>query len=210
MYQIILIDDHPVLRHGLRAVFEDAGWRVTGEAESAAEAQALLRTAAWDVVVCDIQLPDSSGLEVLRQVRSANDRRPFIMHSVLPDEAMAVRAFKLGANGYVNKGCGAEHLVQAVQRVVAGGRYVSQALAEKMAQDLASGQSSCLHDTLSDREYQVLCQIAYCKTPAEIAEAIGCNPNTISTYRARLLAKLGLKNTMELVRYALTHRLISH
>lgn len=208
-YNLVLIDDHPILRAGLRAVFDDAGWTVSGEASSCADGVTTLTTGAWDVAICDIQLPDASGLDLLRQIRESGDRRPIVIHSVLPDGAMAVRAFKMGANGYVNKGSGADQLLTAVERAAQGGRYVSQELAEKMALDLATGTNSCLHDSLSEREYQVLCQLAYCKTPPEIAKAIGCNVNTISTYRARLLGKLGLKNTLELVRYAHEHKLVS-
>lgn len=206
---VLIVDDHLMIRQGLGGVVADLGWTVVDEAGRVSEAIVKFKTRPWSLGIIDIQLPDGSGLDLLQALRKDGVKGPILVHSMLPDASVASRVFKLGGNGFVNKGCAHEELTQAIRRVASGGRYVSPGFAEEMAGSLCTGQPVQPHDTLSDREYQVLCQIGYGKTPSQIAEALGCNINTISTYRSRVLAKLKLRSSMELMRYTIAHGLIN-
>lgn len=210
--RVVLVDDHPMLRNGLAALMTaDLGWEVYAQYGYLAEAsEGLVKSYKdWDLLVLDLQLPDGSGFDLLRALRGMGSNCPVLVFSMLTDHAAAARIFKLGGNGFINKGCPPQDVLIAAKKVVEGGKYISPEFAEVLAGSLTSGRPVAPHEALSDREYQVLCQFAYCKSPAQIAEAIGINVNTISTFRQRILKKLGLKNTMELVRYAHEHRLIS-
>ncbi|GBG14866.1 LuxR family transcriptional regulator [Novimethylophilus kurashikiensis] len=208
MSNIIIIDDHPMLRNGIGQLFQAQGWSVVAEAGTAAEGEKLLYTKTWDLAVLDIHLPDRNGLEMLTDIRGMGISGPVLVHSMLPDSTVGPRVFKAGGNGLVNKGCSPDELVSAAKRVMAGGRYVSAEFADVLAGTLVSNAPAHPHESLSDREYQVMCHIANGKTPKQIAENIGCNVNTISTYRSRILQKLKLKTSMDIMRYALTNRLV--
>jgi DNA-binding NarL/FixJ family response regulator len=206
--KILLADDHAVVRHGLRQILTDAFKRATyGEARNAQEALDLVWKQEWDVVVLDITMPGRSGLDVLREIKQSKPRLPVLVLSMHPENQFAVRVLKCGASGYMNKESAPSELVGAVKKVLAGGRYVSNALAENLAASLSAGQKAP-QENLSDREFQVLRLIASGKMATDIARELSLSVKTISTYRARILEKMGMKNNAELMHYAIQHRLV--
>ena len=209
MIKVLITDDHAVVRRGLKQILADQpDMAVLGEAQNAREALQLLRQQSWDVLVLDLALPDRSGLEVLGEVRQRYPRLPVLVLSVHPEEQFAVRVLKAGAAGYLPKEGAPEELVQALRKVQAGGRYVSASLAERLALSLQNGGPEPPHERLSDREYQVLCLIASGRTVGEIADRLVLSVKTVSTYRARLLDKMGLRTNAELTCYAVRNRLV--
>lgn len=208
MRKVIVVDDHPVLRRGIAGLLNSNGWLVVAEVGRAADVKPAMLTHVWDVTILDVQLPDGDGIDLLRELRQQGIKGPVLVHSMVDETVIGTRVFKAGGNGFINKSCSPEELLEATERVAAGGTYASPALVTELVGSLASNQPAQLHEALSDREYQVMCLIAYGKTPATIAEELKCSPNTISTYRARILQKLRLKNSAEIMRYAVTYRLI--
>lgn len=209
MLRILIVDDHEVVRDGVKKIFGELHRAaVFGEAGSGAEALALARAANWDVVLLDLSLGGRSGFEVLRELKQARPRLPVLVLSMHSEEQYARRAFKAGAAGYVTKDSPREELVAAVKRVAAGGRYVSPALAERLVVDLERGTEGPPHEALSDREFEVMRLIASGQTVGEIAERLSLSDKTISTYRARVLAKMGMKTNAELTRYAIRNGLV--
>lgn len=206
--RIAVIDDHPVLRRGLCHLLTEQGWLVVLEAGTVQEAQACLGGGDWEILILDQMLPDGEGLDVLRWLREKGDSRPVLMHSTLPEEALALRVYKTGGNGYLNKGCSPEILLQAMQVLHEVGTYVSPTFAGALVGAVHNGEKP-LHESLSDQEYQVLCKIAKGMSLSHIAEDMGLKLPTISTYRRRILEKLHLTTNIELARYALDHQLIS-
>jgi DNA-binding NarL/FixJ family response regulator len=168
----------------------------------------LVRRHDWDVVILDISMPGKSGLDVLDELRRLRPRLPILLLSMHPEEQFARRALKAGAAGYLTKESVPEELKEAVRKVVAGGRYVSATLAEKLAVDLRGGADTPLHELLSDREFQVLRMIASGRSVKDIAEELSLSVKTVSTYRARILEKSGMKTNAELIRYALQSQLV--
>jgi DNA-binding NarL/FixJ family response regulator len=181
---------------------------VVGEAKSGDEALELARKLDWDVAVLDYSMPGCSGAELVREVKRHHPDRPVLVLSILPEEVHAGQIFKAGGAGYINKASANEDLTGAIRKVVSGGKYVSAAFAEKLATELAEGGEKPPHEALSDREYRVMWLIASGKQINEIAEDMSLSPSTISTYRARIMRKLGLTNNAALVRYAVKYRLI--
>lgn len=209
MLKILLGDDHAIVRRGLRQVLtEEFGQVAIGEVGSGHAVVDAVREQEWDVVVLDINLPDKNGVEVLKEVKGLRPSILVVMLTMHPEEQYAVRALKAGAAGYLTKESAPEELITAMRKVLRGGKYVSASLAERLASELAAGTEAALHQKLSDREYQVLLGIARGNTVTETAEALSLSVKTISTYRARLLKKMKLQTTVELVRYALAHRLV--
>lgn len=208
MEQIFIVDDHSSVRFGLAALLEKHGHSVTVQAATLKDALAMARLHPWTMAIVDLQLPDGDGLELVKELRSWGRREPILVHSMVPDSAAAQRVFKAGANGFINKGSESEDLIMAVKRLVAGGRYVSPAYAEELAIGLTGGSAN-LHDKLSENEYKVMCLLAQGKTPTQTAAIIECSVNTISTYRARILKKLNLKTSMDIVKYALSKKLVN-
>jgi DNA-binding NarL/FixJ family response regulator len=206
--KILLIDDHAVVRSGLRQILADEfpGAKFK-EADSASAGLALALQASFDLVLLDVALPGRSGLDVLADLRKACPKLPVLMLSMHPEEEFAVRAIRAGAIGYLTKQSAAEELVAAVRKALAGGRYVSAALGEKLAGILAGGGGTALHEELSDRELQTLQRLAAGHSVKEIAAELSLSAKTVSTYRARVLEKLGLRTNVDLARYALEHRL---
>jgi DNA-binding NarL/FixJ family response regulator len=180
---------------------------VEGEAQNARELLTLVRKQAWDVVVLDINLPDRSGLDVLIQLKKEFPGLPVLMLSVQAEEQYAVRALKSGAAGYLDKHSAPGELVKAIRKAVAGGRYVSSSLAVRLALDLDSGDRA-LHETLSGREFAVMCMIASGKRINEIAEKLFVSPKTVTTYRARILEKMGMKTNADLTHYVIKNNLV--
>jgi two-component system, NarL family, invasion response regulator UvrY len=207
--RILIADDHPVVRRGLRdIVASEQDMTVVGEARTGDETLEMARKLDWDVAVLDYSMPGCNGADLVREVKRHHPERPVLVLSILPEEVHAGQVFKAGGAGYINKASANEDLTGAIRKVVNGGKYVSAAFAEKLATELAEGGEKPPHELLSDREYRVMWLIASGKQINEIAEEMSLSPSTISTYRARIMRKLGLTNNAALVRYAVKHRLI--
>ena len=209
MVNILIADDHPVVRQGLRQMLTaDSRLSVVGEAKDGHEALALARKVDWDVAILDYSMPGRSGLEVLGEMKREFPQRPVLILSMHPEELHARRVLKTGAAGYMNKESAPEELSAAIRKVANGGKYVSAALAEKLAMELAPDTEKPLHEMLSDREYRVMWLLASGKPIKQIARELCLSPSTISTYRVRILRKLQLSTNAELVRYAYKHQII--
>lgn len=207
--RILLADDHTVVRSGLKQILaEEFKGAVFGEARNAQEALELVANEHWDVVVLDITMPGRSGLEVMRQIRKLRPGLPVLVLSIHPENQFAVPVLKLGAAGYMTKESAAEELVTAVKKVLSGGRYITASLAETLAANLETGPAKPAQELLSDREFQVLRLIASGKIISEIARELVLSVKTISTYRSRILEKMGLRNNAELMHYAMLHQLV--
>ncbi len=208
MIRILIADDHIVVRRGLRQILGDEpDMSVAGEALNAQEVLALVRKRDWDVVVLDISMPGKSGLDILDELKRERPRLPVLILSMHPEDRYAVRALRVGAAGYLTKESAPEEMVKAIRKVVTGGRYISPSLAERLAFVLSTNSEQPPHETLSNREYQVLCMIGSGKSVGAIAVDLSLSVKTISTYRARILEKMTLKNNAELIHYALQNRL---
>jgi two-component system invasion response regulator UvrY len=209
MTRILLVDDHVVVRQGLKEILVDAIAGVSfGDAASGEEALRMAQDAAWDVVILDISLPGKSGLDTLKELRSSRPQLPVLVLSMYPEEQFAIRVLRAGAAGYVTKKTAAADLVAAVTHVLVGKRYVSPSLAERLAGEIGRAPGATPHELLSDREFQVFRLLASGKTVTAIAAALGLSVPTISTYRARILEKLGMSENSQLVQYAIVHRLV--
>lgn len=209
MIRVLVADDHAVVRHGLKQILsEEPDIQEVGEAGSVAEALRMGREAEWDVVILDITMPDGSGLDILRELKHQKPQLPVLVLSVHSEDQYALRVLRSGAAGYLTKECAPQELVQAVRRVVAGGKYVGLDLAERLAEVLAGDRDAQAHEQLSDREFQVLCLIGSGKSAGEIAQELSLSPKTISTYRRRVLDKMHMNSNVELTRYVLEHQLI--
>lgn len=207
MIRVLIADDHAIVRRGLKhIILEEADMGVAGEAESAVALLDVARQCEWDVAILDLSLPGHSGLGVLKEVHQEFPKQPIVILTMYPEEQFAIRAFKAGASGYLTKESAPEELILALRRVVAGNRYVSPTLAERLALRITNYER-LPHETLSDREYQVLHLLTTGKTVSAIAQQLSLSVKTISTYRTRLLEKMQLKNNAELMHYAMTHRL---
>jgi DNA-binding NarL/FixJ family response regulator len=208
MIRIIIVDDHPVVRRGLKQILqEESDVKVVGEAESAQEALKIIRTIDCDAVVLDISLPGASGVEILKQLKYEYKKLPVLILSVHPEEQYAVRVMKAGASGYLTKESAPEELVKAIRKIVSGGKYISSSLAERLITDIdASGKPR--HEKLSDREFEIMRMIASGKAIKTIAEELYLSEKTVSTYRTRLLEKMKMTTNAEIISYALKNKLI--
>jgi two-component system, NarL family, invasion response regulator UvrY len=209
MKKILIVDDHEVVRDGVKRIFTEQPEAVVfGEASTAHEAFRLARDGDWDVVVLDLSLGGKSGLELLKELQQSVPKLPVLILSMHSEEQYARRAFKAGAAGYITKDSPREELFKAINKVIEGGKYVSPALAEKLIVDIRRGTDSSPLETLSDREFEVMRLIASGKTVSEIAEMLSLSDKTISTYRARLLEKMGMRTNAELTHYAIQNKLV--
>ncbi|MFQ6069448.1 MAG: response regulator [Candidatus Aminicenantales bacterium] len=209
MIRIFIADDHAVVREGLKQIVaQHPEMLVAGEAANGYEALEKVRKEKYDVVVLDISMPGLSGLDVLKQLKSEMPSMPVLILSMHSEEQFAVRTLKAGASGYLTKESAPEELVSAILRISKGRKYISTSLAEKLALELESDREKPLHHSLSDREYQVLCLIASGKRVKQIAEQLHLSEKTVSTYRARILEKMGMKTNAELIRYAIKNGLL--
>ncbi|MDY6973219.1 MAG: response regulator transcription factor [Thermodesulfobacteriota bacterium] len=212
MIKLFIADDHTIVREGLKQIVADTpDIIVADEASSGYEVLDKVSRMGendYSVVVLDITLQGMNGLDVLKQIRVQRPRLPVLILSMHPEEQYAIRALRSGASGYLTKESASEELIEAIRRVSAGRRYVSSFLAEKLAFQLKIDSEQSLHDSLSDREYQVMCLIACGKTVGEIANELCLSIKTISTYRSRILEKMNMKNNAELMHYAIKHRLV--
>lgn len=208
MTRVLIADDHEVVRRGLRQILEDAlGKLKLCEAATAQEAIEFMIKQAFDLVLLDINMPGRSGLDVLQEIMRMRAKTPVLVLSVAPEKDYAVRCLKLGAAGYLSKRSASDELVAAVNKVMAGGKYVTPALAEELATALSGDAHDEPHTALSNRELEVLKFIAAGKTIKEIARALMLSEKTVATYRARLSEKMGLATNVELARYAIQHHL---
>jgi len=207
--RILIADDHAVVRRGLRQILAEAFKRaVFGEAANSHEALERVWKEPWDIVILDLTMPGRSGQEVLREIKRAKPKLPVLVLSMHPEDQFAVRLLKSGASGYMTKESAPEELVGAVNKAIAGGRYVSVALAEKLASLIVHDAEASPHENLSDREFLILRLIASGKTVSSIADDLSLSVKTVSTYRARLLEKMNMSNNSELVHYAFQYELV--
>jgi two-component system invasion response regulator UvrY len=208
MIKVIIVDDHPVVRRGLKQIIEDEpDMEVAGEAKNAGECFSLVRKTDCTLVLLDITLPDRSGFDVLKQLKYEYPGIPVLILSVHPEDQYGLRLIKAGASGYLMKEGAPEELVKAIRKVHAGGKYVSASLAEKLVSHLGAFDKPP-HENLSDREFQILCLIAGGKSLKGIADELCISEKTVSTYRARILEKMKMSTNADLTRYALDHHLV--
>jgi DNA-binding NarL/FixJ family response regulator len=209
MIKVLVADDHVLVRRGIVQVLAEApDICVAAEAGNGTEALQAVRKGDYDVVVLDISMPDMNGLEVLKQVRTLRPDVPVLILSMYSEEQYALRALRAGAVGYLTKDSLPGELIAAIREAVQGGRYVSRSLAQRLAGEYGRHAAQAPHETLSDREFQVMGLLAAGRTVSEIAVEMSLNVKTVSTYRARMLVKLGLRTTADIVRYAVQHSLV--
>lgn len=208
MRRILIVDDHEVVRDGVKTIFDEQAATIAfGDASTASEALQLASDHSWDIVLLDLSLGGRSGLEVLKELKQIQPRTPVLILSMHSEEQYARRAFKAGAAGYITKDSSRAELWKAIDKVIRGGKYVSPEMAEKLVTYIEKASDAEPQDTLSDREFEVMRLIASGKTVSEIAEILALSDKTISTYRARILEKMGMKTNAELTRYVIQHRL---
>ena len=209
MQRIIIADDHPVVRAGIKQIIADSqDMEVAGEASDGNELLDKVRSDRFDVVVLDITMPGMNGLDVLKQIKVEYPKLPVLILSIHPEDQYAVRVLKAGASGYLTKASAPEKLVEAIRKISSGGKYVSSSLAEKLASELSKDYEAMPHESLSDREYQVTCLIASGKTVSEIADELSLSVKTVSTYRTRILEKMNMSSNAELTHYAIKNHLV--
>jgi two-component system invasion response regulator UvrY len=209
MMRILIVDDHEIVRRGLKEILADEFPKLkAGEAENSRMALELAASQQWDIILLDINIPGRSGLEVLEELKRLRPNTPVLVLSAYPEEEFAIRSLKLGASGYLNKSLSSDEVVSAVKKAMAGGKYLTAALAEKLVASLGSGIQHSLHESLSGRELQILQMIAKGRTIKEIAVELALSEKTVGTYRGRISKKMGLMTNVELARYALKHRLV--
>ena len=208
MLRFIMADDHPVVLKGLKEIISESFDKaIIDETTTGYELLRKVQNNQYDLVLLDISLPDINGLEVLKEIKKKKPKLPVLIISMYLEEQYALRAMKAGAQGYVTKRSASDELVLAVRKILSGKRYISPAFAEKMLYDFESDAEKSPHESLSDRELQVLCMIGKGKAVNQIAEELHVSANTVRTYRTRILEKIGVKGTSELIHYAVMHGL---
>ena len=208
MIRVFIADDHDIVRKGMKQILSRTpDIEVAGEASTGQEALEKIWANNFDVVILDISLPGRNGLEILKQIKTHKPKLPVLILSMYPEEQYAVRVFKAGAAGYLTKESEKSELIEAIRRIAEGNKYITPALAERLADELEPGAEKALHDRLSDREYHLLCLIARGKNTREIAAELSLSIKTIGTHRASLLDKMGMKSNAELTHYAIQHKL---
>ena len=209
MSNVLIADDHPVVRLGLIQILEESpGFRVAGEASTGEELLELARSTSADVALVDIGMPGPGIFKLLRELARIGDGLPTLVLSVHPEDQYAVQVIRAGAAGYLTKDHSANELLSAVRRIASGGRYVSADLAERFARDLQTDSDGLPHESLSEREFEVLRLLGQGGSVVKIAGRLVLSPKTVSTYRVRLMEKLGLSNTAEIIRYAVENGLV--
>ena len=209
MIKIMISDDHAIVREGLKQILvENPDFIVAGEAENGMELLNKVRKEDYDLILLDISMPGKSGLEILKQLRIEKPNIPVLVLSVHQEDQYALRTIKAGASGYLTKESAPEELISAIKKDSLGGKYVSTSLAEKLASYLDMDKEGPPHESLSDREYQVMLMIASGTAVKEIAERLSLSVKTISTNRTRILNKMGMKNNAEMIHYAIKQRLV--
>lgn len=210
MIKILLADDHPIIIKGLKQIIEEEDdMKVTGEARNGNEALDLMRKNDYDIAILDITMPKKTGVEVIEEMKYLKKKIPVLVLSVHPEDQFAMRVLKTGAKGYMTKESAPENIVDAIKKIINGGKYISPTLAEKILSDINSDRDEAPHETLSNREFQIIVMIASGKTLKEIAEELNLNIKTISTYRQRILEKMNMTSNAELTRYVLDNKLMN-
>jgi len=211
LIKILIADDHPIVRQGLRQIIQDEkDMEVLCEAANSEEVLVKLKEQDIDVLLLDIAMPGKSGLELLIDLKIQYPNLPILVLSALPEEAYARRVIKMGAMGYIHKESAPDLLVPAIRKAISGQNYISSKLADILVSDLSGKDKGSIHEQLSEREFEVLRLIGSGKSVGEIAEALNLAVTTISTYRARILEKLKLKNNSEIIQYCITEHLLTH
>ena len=209
--RILIADDHAVVRQGLKQILAGAFKRASfGEAANSQQALERVWKETWDIVILDLTMPGRSGLEVLQEIKQAHPKLPVLILSMHPEDQFAVRLLKAGASGYMTKESAPDELVGAVKKAIAGGRYISAALGEKMASLLVHDVQVAPHENLSDREFLILRLIGSGKSVSIIAAELSLSVKTVSTYRTRLLEKMSMSNNAQLLHYAFQNNLVEH
>jgi len=207
--RVFIVDDHVIVRQGLRRILEEAeGIEVVGEASNGVEALKKIRPTEWDVMLLDISMPEKNGADTLKQIMEERRGAKVLILSMYAEDQYAIRLMRAGASGYLTKDVAPEQLVEAIRQVVEGKKYISPALAELLLMEINSDLDKPLHSTLSDREYQVLKLLGSGKKVSEIAAALSLSVKTVSTYRTHILEKMNLKNNAELTFYVIQHGLL--
>ena len=209
MARILIADDHAMVRAGLRQFLEeDRSITEIGEAGSGNETLEKLRSSTWDLLILDINMPDRSGLDILRHLRASYPNTKVLVVSGFPERQYAINVLKAGAGGYLPKECAPEELIEATRAVLQGRRYVSASLAEQLLADLDGGDDAPLHRRLSEREFQIFCKLAAGRAVSAIADELSLSVKTVSTYRTRILEKMNLTTNADLTTYALRNGII--
>ena len=208
--RILIVDDHPIVRQGLKQILADAAdVGEIGEAADGQQALDLVRQSDWDAVVLDIGLPGRGGIEVLKDIKHERPRLPVLILSMHPEDQYAIRALRAGAGGYLTKEAATEKLLEAIRKITTGGRFITADLAERLAMELTVDVAGPPHASLSDREFEVLRLIASGLSVGDIADRMSLSVKTVSTYRARILEKMRMKNNAELMQYVLSNHLLA-
>jgi two-component system, NarL family, invasion response regulator UvrY len=208
MIRILIADDHPMFREGLRRILAGCpDINVADEASNGQEVFEKVWNNEYDMVLLDIAMPGTPGLEVLKRLKNEKPKLPVLVLSMYPEEQYAVRVIKAGASGYLTKESASEELISAIRRISGGRKYITSSIAERLADDVEPTTEKPLHDTLSDREFEVYRMIAAGKTTTQMAEELILSIKTISTYRSRILEKMQMKTNAELIHYAIKHNM---
>lgn len=210
MIRILIADDHDILRAGLKHILQDSGdIVVAGEASDGYQVLTQLRAEKWDAIVLDLSMPGKSGIELIKQIKGEFPRLPILILSMHKEDLYAVRALKAGASGYLCKDSAETLLVQAIRKVAGGGLFIDQAVAEKLAVEMLTGTTNgAPHSRLTDREYQIFLLVAKGHGVTDISRQLNLSVKTVSTHKTRILEKMGLANSAELIHYAIRHKLV--
>ena len=209
MIKVLITDDHPIVRQGIKQVLEDCSdIKVLDEVGEGNELIKKIIENDYDVILLDISLPGRNGLDLLKEIKSLKPKLYVLMLSMHPEEQYAIRALKLGASGYLTKSSITDELITAIRKAALGKKYITPSLAEKLAFDIDIDSDKPLHHNLSDRELEVMCLLAKGKTLSDIANDLSLSSKTISTYRERILTKMSMTNTAEIIRYAIKNKLV--
>jgi DNA-binding NarL/FixJ family response regulator len=207
--KILIADDHAIVREGLKQIVaEEKDMIVAGEAENAETIMKLLEKEKWSIVILDINMPGRNGLEILKDIKQLYPDLPVLILSMFSEEQYGIRAIKAGASGYLKKVSAPDELVKAIRKIVNGGKYITETLADKLADTLGQIKNELPHEKLSDREFEIMCSIALGKSAEEISEELSISVNTFYTYRNRILEKMSMKSNVELTQYAIRTKLI--
>lgn len=208
MKKILITDDHPAIRDGIKLILSNQFSEVEfGEASNSSEVFKKLKEKKWDIIILDMDMPGRNGLEVLKQIKDEELKIPVLMFSMHPEEQIAMRAFRAGASGYLSKDSTGPELAKAIEVILSGKKYITPTVAEQLAMQLENPNNKAPHELLSDREYQILLLIANGKTASQIADELSLSLSTIGTYRSRIIEKTGIKTNAELATYAIRNNL---
>lgn len=209
MIKILIVDDHFLIREGFKNIISnEVDMTIAGEAENAAEALKLIRETEFDVLALDISMPDRTGLDLMKDIQKLKPESKILILSMHPEDRFALRAIKSGAHGYITKESAPQEMVKAIRKVMEGRKYISETLGEKLAAEFTVENQKMPHESLSDREFQVMCKIGEGKTVTQIAEELSLSISTVNTYRIRILEKLNVNSNASLIHYVVKNNLI--